>query len=371
MTEDFAVAVPKAELHVHLEGTLEPEMMFELARRNDVALLYANVEEVRGAYDFGDLQSFLDVYYRSCAVLRTERDFYELTFAYLRRAAQQGVVHAEVFFDPQTHAANGVPLATVLRGISGALDDGRSAFGISSGVILCFLRHLPAPEAIRTLREALDFGDLLAGVGLDSSELGHPPRDFEAVFAMARAEGFRAVVHAGEEGPPEYIWQALNLLGAERIDHGVRCLEDEELVRYLALRQVPLTVCPLSNLKLRVVGTLAEHPLATLLERHLMASVHSDDPAYFDGYIADNYRAVARALALDDSTVARLAANSLRASWLDEPAKAAHLTSLHAMLDARTGTDVAGPSIADGRPRWVANDDGTAPLRPGTAPPRR
>ena len=244
----FARTVPKAELHIHIEGTLEPELMFELARRNGVALPYRSVESVREAYRFTNLQSFLDIYYRSCAVLLTERDFYELGLAYLRRAASQGVRHAEVFFDPQTHTDRGVPLSVVFAGLSAALRDGAD-LGVSAQLILCFLRHLPEEQAMATLTEALGFRDHFVGVGLDSSEVGHPPSDFERVFARARTEGLHVVAHAGEEGPPEYIWQALDLLGAERIDHGVRCLEDERLVRRLHQHQVPLTVCPFSNVR--------------------------------------------------------------------------------------------------------------------------
>ncbi len=320
----FARSVPKAELHVHVEGTLEPGLMFELARRNDVALPYRDVESVRAAYRFGDLQSFLDIYYRSCAVLLTERDFYELGLAYLRRAASQGVRHAEVFFDPQTHTDRGVPLFTVFAGLSRACRDGVD-LGVSTQLILCFLRHLPEEQALATLIDALGFRDHFVGVGLDSSEVGHPPSDFERVFARARAEGLHVVAHAGEEGPPEYIWQALDLLGAERIDHGVRCLEDERLVQHLRQHEVPLTVCPFSNVALRVVEDLDHHPLGALLARSLLASVHSDDPAYFGGYIGDNYAGVAEHLGFDAGVVARLARNSFRGSFLPGATKQARL----------------------------------------------
>ncbi len=325
----FAVGVPKAELHVHIEGTLEPELMFVLARRNDVALPYSGVDEVRAAYRFADLQSFLDIYYRACDVLRTEQDFYELGLAYLRQATRQGVRHAEIFFDPQTHTDRGIPLATVFAGLTRALDEGAD-LGVHAQLILCFLRHLPEERAIATLRDALAFRDLFVGVGLDSSERGYPPCSFEHVFALARLEGLHAVAHAGEEGPPDYIWQALDLLGAERIDHGVRCLEDETLVAHLARAQVPLTVCPFSNVKLRVVDTLADHPLPALLDRGLMASVHSDDPAYFGGYIGDNYEGVAGPLGLDIDTVAGIARNSFIGSFLDEATRRGHLEAIDA-----------------------------------------
>lgn len=320
----FARTVPKAELHVHIEGTLEPELMFELARRNDVALPYRDVESVRRAYRFDDLQSFLDIYYRSCAVLLTERDFYELGLAYFRRAADQGVRHAEVFFDPQTHTDRGVPLSTVVAGLSRARRDGVD-LGVSAQLILCFLRHLPEERALATLTEALAFRDHFVGVGLDSSEVGHPPSEFERVFARARAEGLHVVAHAGEEGPPEYIWQALDLLGAERIDHGVRALEEERLVEHLRRHEVPLTVCPFSNVALRVVEDLDVHPLGTMLARDLLASVHSDDPAYFRGYIGDNYAGVTEHLGFDAATVARLARNSFVGSFLPATTKSERL----------------------------------------------
>ncbi len=334
----FAAGVPKAELHVHIEGTLEPELMFVLARRNDVALPYTGEDEVRAAYRFTDLQSFLDIYYRACDVLRTEQDFYDLGLAYVRRAAGQGVRHAEIFFDPQTHTDRGVALGTVFAGLTRALDEG-AELGVGAQLILCFLRHLPEEQALATLRSALAFRDHFVGVGLDSSERGHPPTGFERVFAQARAEGLHAVAHAGEEGPPEYIWQALDLLGAERIDHGVRCLEDEELVAYLAREQVPLTVCPFSNVRLCVVDSLADHPLPALLDRGLVASIHSDDPAYFGGYIGDNYEGVASRLGLDVDAVAGIARNSFTGSFLDEATRRRHLEAIDAYRDEapRTG----------------------------------
>jgi adenosine deaminase len=325
------LTLPKAELHLHIEGTLEPELMFELARRNGVRLPYADAEAVRRAYRFSNLQSFLDVYYQACSVLLHERDFYELTAAYLARARGQGVRHAEIFFDPQTHTARGVAFETVVRGIGRALTEGRQ-LGISSHLIMCFLRDLPVDDAIATLEQALAHRDVIFGVGLDSAEAGHPPQKFRDVFARATSAGFRAVAHAGEEGPPDYIWQAIDLLGAERIDHGVRCLEDRRLVQRLGADQIPLTVCPFSNVKLRVVATLEQHPLAKLLEHGLCATVNSDDPAYFGGYVGDNLAGVAQALALDDDAVAELARNSFKASFLDDAARARHLAELDAAL---------------------------------------
>jgi adenosine deaminase len=323
------LTLPKAELHLHIEGTLEPELMFELARRNGVRLPYADAEAVRRAYRFSNLQSFLDVYYRACSVLIHERDFYELTTAYLVRARDQGVRHAEIFFDPQTHTARGVRFETVVRGIGRALTEAR-ALGITSHLIMCFLRDLTVEDAIATLEQALAHRDVIFGVGLDSAEVGHPPEKFRRVFERATSAGFRAVAHAGEEGPPEYIWQALDLLGAERIDHGVRCLEDRRLVQRLETDRIPLTVCPFSNVKLRVVDTLEQHPLAKMLEHGLCATVNSDDPAYFGGYIGENLAGVAKALRLDDSALIQLARNSFEASFLDDAARARHLAELDA-----------------------------------------
>jgi adenosine deaminase len=309
--EQLIRTIPKAELHIHIEGSLEPELMFEIARRNDVELPYRSVEELRRAYDFTNLQSFLDIYYEAAGVLLQERDFYDMTMAYLRRAAADNVRHAEIFFDPQTHTARGVPFAMVINGIARALADG----GISARLILCFLRHLSAESAMATLEEALPFKEHIVAVGLDSSELGNPPSKFAAVFARARAEGFLAVAHAGEEGPPSYIREALDLLHVRRIDHGVRCLEDPALVEELVARQIPLTVCPLSNVKLRVFPSMKEHNLRKLLLRGLRVTINSDDPAYFGGYIVDNYLAVAEALALTEDEIRQLAQNSLDASF--------------------------------------------------------
>ena len=323
--------LPKAELHLHIEGTLEPELMFELGRRNGIALPYPDAEAVRRAYNFTNLQSFLDVYYQACSVLIGERDFYELTAAYLTRARAQGVRHVEVFFDPQTHTARGIEFETVVGGIGRALAEARRE-GITSQLIMCFLRDLPADDAMATLEQALAHTDVISGVGLDSAEVGHPPRKFRAVFERALDAGFRAVAHAGEEGPPDYIWQALDELGAERIDHGVRCLEDRRLVQRLEADRIPLTVCPFSNVRLRVVDTLEQHPLATMLEHGLCATVNSDDPAYFGGYVGENLAAVAAALRLDDAALVVLARNSFEASFLDDGTRARHLAELDRAL---------------------------------------
>jgi adenosine deaminase len=323
-----AAALPKAELHLHIEGTLEPELMFELARRNDIALPYPDVESVKRAYVFSDLQSFLDIYYQSCAVLVQQVDFFDLTTAYLQRAHAQGVRHAEIFFDPQTHTARGIAMGIVIEGIRQALTRAEHELGITSELILCFLRHLPQTDAMSTLDEALPYLEHLTGVGLDSGEVGNPPVKFKDVYERARAEGLRAVAHAGEEGPPEYIWQALDILQVERIDHGVRCVEDDRLVERLAAERVPLTVCPLSNVRLRVVDTLADHPLPRLLERGLCATVNSDDPAYFGGYVGDNFAAIQSSLDLSDGDIVQLARNSFEASFLEEGTKAKYQLEL-------------------------------------------
>ena len=322
---DFARGLPKAELHLHIEGTLEPELMFELARRNGVPLPYASVDDVRRAYIFSDLQSFLDIYYAGCRVLLKEQDFYDLTWAYLTRAVSQGVRHAEIFFDPQTHTDRGVPFESVVTGIRRALHDGEARFRITSGLIMCFLRHLSADAATRTLHEALPFKKWILAVGLDSSEVGHPPAKFEDVYNRAREAGFLAVAHAGEEGPPAYVWEALDILKARRIDHGVRCVEDDRLVGRLVEEQIPLTVCPLSNVKLRVFPNLRAHNLKQLLDRGLLVTVNSDDPAYFGGYVADNFRDTAAALGLGREQLLTLARNSFVASFLSEEQRRAYL----------------------------------------------
>jgi adenine deaminase len=329
-TDAFCRDIPKAELHIHLEGALEPELMFALAARNGVALPYRSVDEVRRAYRFENLQSFLDIYYAGAGVLRTAQDFYDLTWAYLTRAHAQSVLHVEPFFDPQTHTDRGVVLETVVSGIERALRDGERQLGISSRLIMCFLRHLPAEAAMATLSQALPLGGRLAGVGLDSSEVGHPPAKFAAVFARARAEGLRAVAHAGEEGPPDYVREALDVLRVARIDHGVRAMEDPALVARLRDERIPLTVCPLSNLRLRVVRDLGQHPLKRMLEAGLVATVNSDDPAYFGGYVLENLRAARDAVGLDRGAVQRLAANSFQASFLSPAEKAQRLAAVEA-----------------------------------------
>ena len=322
--------IPKVELHLHIEGTLEPELMFELEKRNHVPLPYETIEEIRRAYEFTDLQSFLDIYYQGARVLREERDFFELTWAYLERVHQDNVRHTEIFFDPQTHTIEGVPFETIVTGIQRALSDAKAQFGISSGLILCFLRDLSAEEAMETLEQALEFKDEIVGVGLDSAEVGNPPVKFAEVFNRARVEGFRVVAHAGEEGPAEYIWQALDNLSVERIDHGVRAVEDDDLVNRLRTDRIPLTVCPLSNVKLRVFDKLEEHNLKKLLNLGLMATVNSDDPSYFGGYIGDNFLAVAKALNLEAEHIERLVRNSIDAAFVDD----ARRDELHKEVDA-------------------------------------
>jgi adenosine deaminase len=317
--------LPKAELHIHIEGTLEPEMMFALAKRNNVTLKFGSAEEVRAAYNFVDLQSFLDIYYQSCAVLIAEQDFYDLTWAYIERVSKQNVRHVELFFDPQTHTARGISFETVVKGIYRAAEEARQEYGMSVSLIMCFLRHLSAEECMQSLEDSLPFKSMISAVGLDSGERGNPPEKFTAVFERARNEGYLAVAHAGEEGPPDYIWQALNLLKVKRIDHGVRCVEDPELVKHLAKEQIPLTTCPLSNLKLRVVNTLADHPLKKLLDAGICATVNSDDPAYFGGYIAKNFVEIQKALGLSADEIIRLAKNSFQASFMSADDKAAML----------------------------------------------
>lgn len=329
---DLIARLPKAELHLHIEGTLEPAMMMRLAQRNGVRLPYADVDEIRAAYRFSDLQSFLDIYYAGAQVLRTEEDFYDLTRAYLERAREDNVRHVEIFFDPQTHTDRGIPFSAVLDGIHGALEDGRSDLFITSRLILCFLRHLSAAEAMDTLDEALPHRDRIHGVGLDSSEAGHPPSKFAEVFSRARDAGFFAVAHAGEEGPPAYIREALDLLRVQRIDHGVRCLEDPELVERLVEEQVPLTVCPLSNVKLRVFDTLEAHNLKKLLDAGIVGTINSDDPAYFGGYIGDNFLYTQRALDLTADEIVFLARNAFIASFLNNAEKEAHLAEVDGVL---------------------------------------
>ena len=327
----FVRKLPKAELHLHIEGALEPELAFAIAERNDIALPYSSVDELRAAYRFANLQEFLDVYYACAGVLVESRDFFDLTWSYLERALTDNVRHAEIFFDPQTHTARGVEFATVVDGICGALDDARDKLGLTSRLILCFLRHLDEAGALETLAAAMSYRDRIAGVGLDSGERGNPPRKFAEVFRRARDAGFVPVAHAGEEGPAEYVREALEVLKVVRIDHGNNALDDPGVVAELLRRRTPLTVCPLSNLKLCVVDDLASHPLKRMLDLGLFVTVNSDDPAYFGGYVNDNYVAIASALGLGKADLVRLARNSFAASLLPETDKARLIRELDAV----------------------------------------
>ena len=330
---DFIAGLPKAELHLHIEGSLEPELMFALAKRNKIAIPFASVEDVRAAYSFSRLQDFLDIYYAGADVLRTAQDFHDLAIAYFDRAAADGVVHAEIMFDPQTHTARGVAFDVVIEGLISAMAEAEARHGMSSKLIMSFLRHLDEEDAFATLEAARPWLDRIDAVGLDSSELGHPPEKFARVFAEARALGLRLVAHAGEEGPPEYVYQALDLLGIDRLDHGNRSLEDPVLTARLARTSMTLTVCPLSNLKLCVVDDMVDHPIDRMLREGLRATINSDDPAYFGGYIADNYRAAAAARGLDRDDLALLARNSFLGSFLPDDAVAAHLARLDAYVE--------------------------------------
>lgn len=329
---ELAAAIPKAELHIHIEGSLEPELIFALAERNRLALPYASVDELRAAYAFTNLQSFLDIYYAGASVLLHEADFHDMAWAYFLRAKADNVVHSEIFFDPQTHTARGVPMSTVIGGLASACERARGELGMSAELILCFLRHLSEEEAFATLEAALPFREHFIGVGLDSSEVGHPPSKFSRVFARCRELGLHVVAHAGEEGPPGYIWEALNDLKTERIDHGVRSLEDPALVVELARRRMPLTVCPLSNLKLCVVEDLKSHPMKRLLDAGLCATVNSDDPAYFGGYMNANFVQTVQALQLSRDDVITLARNSIEASFVSGERRA----DMMALLEAAT-----------------------------------
>lgn len=324
----YAAALPKAELHLHIEGSLEPEMLFSLATRNKVDIPFKSVEEVRAAYRFSNLQDFLDIYYQGMSVLRTEEDFFDLTMAYLNRARADNVRHAEIFFDPQGHTARDVPFDTAIGGILTALFMAKKQFGMTAELIMCFLRHLPEEDAFETLRQAEPWLDQIAGVGLDSSEVGHPPSKFERVFSAARERDLKLVAHAGEEGPPAYVREALDLLNVDRIDHGNRALEDEALVERLAREEMTLTVCPLSNLKLCVVNGMSAHPLKRMLDLGLRATVNSDDPSYFGGYMMDNFKAVIEALDLTKDDIKALAKNSFTGSFLPESKKRAQIAAV-------------------------------------------
>ena len=334
MTEElnrYIRLIPKAELHLHIEGSLEPELMFAMAEKNDVSIKYKSEDELRAAYNFNNLQEFLDIYYAGADVLLTEEDFYDLTFAYLKKIHTENVLHTEIFFDPQTHTVRGVPFDTVVKGITRALDDGKEQLGISSHLIMCFLRHLDERSAQETLDYALDYKDKIIGVGLDSSEVGNPPSKFVNVFKRAQEEGFLTVAHAGEEGPAEYVWEAINLLNVERIDHGVQSINDKELVAELVKKQMPLTVCPLSNLKLKVVSDLKDLPLKRMMDKNMMVTINSDDPSYFGGYVNQNYLEVASALNLTKDDILLLAKNSFNASFLTDDEKKHYLDKVDEM----------------------------------------
>lgn len=318
---DFINGIPKAELHLHIEGTFEPELMFVISKRNNIRLKYNSIEELKNAYNFNNLQEFLDIYYEGAGVLITEEDFYDLTWAYIERIYKQNVLHTEIFFDPQTHTDRGIAFKTVITGIHNALNDAKEKLGITSDIILCFLRHLDADSALKTLAEAVPYKEWIKAVGLDSSEVGHPPSKFREVFDKARSLRFLTVAHAGEEGPARYVREALDFLKVSRVDHGNNSLHDEELVEDLVRHKIPLTVCPLSNLKLKVVKNLKDHPLKKMLQKGMIATINSDDPAYFGGYINENYIAVADALSLTKENIYRLARNSFEASFLPDNQK--------------------------------------------------
>jgi len=325
-------ALPKAELHVHIEGPFEPELMFAIAQRNKIAIPYKSVEEVKQAYNFHNLQSFLDIYYAGAAVLIHEQDFYDLAWAYFEKCAEDRVMHTEMFFDPQTHTDRGVAFATVINGLQKACDDAKAKLGISSHLIMCFLRHLSEDAAFATLEQALPYKDQIIAVGLDSSEVGHPPSKFERVFAKAREAGFLVVAHAGEEGPAAYVWEALDLLKVNRIDHGVRSEEDPELMQRLIAEKMPLTVCPLSNLKLCVVDDMQQHNIHRLLQQGVHVTVNSDDPSYFGGYMNDNFIAIAEALDLSNEEIKQLAINSFEASFITDADKEQWINQIRALV---------------------------------------
>lgn len=328
---DLIRALPKAELHVHIEGTFEPELMFAIAQRNQIEIAYQSVEEVRQAYNFHNLQSFLDIYYAGAKVLILEQDFYDLAWAYFEKCAEDNVVHTEMFFDPQTHTERGIAFATVLNGLKRACDDAKTKLGISSHLIMCFLRHLSEEAAFKMLEQALPYKDQIIGVGLDSSEVGHPPEKFARVFAKAREAGFLIVAHAGEEGPADYVWQALDMLKVNRIDHGVRSEEDPELMQRLIRDKMPLTVCPLSNLKLCVVDDMREHNIRRLLQQGVKVTVNSDDPSYFGGYMNDNFIAITQALDLTADELKQLAINSFEASFISDTEKQMWIAKIQAL----------------------------------------
>ncbi len=328
----FIEEIPKAELHLHIEGSFEPELMFDIAARNGVKIKYDTVEELKKAYDFNNLQEFLDIYYAGAGALQTKKDFYDLTWAYLEKAHTQNVIHTEIMFDPQTHTDRGIPFAYVIEGIHDALEDAKNKYGMTYNLILSFLRHLSEEEAFKTLEEAMPYKSWIKSVGLDSSEVGNPPSKFKNVYAKAREEGFMLTAHAGEEGPAEYVWEALDVLGVDRIDHGNHSLDDDKLVERLAEENMTLTVCPLSNLKLKVVEDLHNHPLKTMLNKGLRATVNSDDPAYFGGYVNDNFLAVTDALDLTKEEITTLARNSVESSFIDDELKKKYLNEIESFV---------------------------------------
>jgi len=331
--ESFVKSIPKAELHLHIEGTLELELMFEIAKRNGIKLRYRSAEELKAAYSFKNLQNFLNIYYEGAKVLIHEQDFYDLTRAYLEKAHSQNVLHSEIFFNPQTHTNRGIGFDTVIGGVHKALNDAEEKLGISTGLIMCFLRDIDSESAMETLGKALRHKDWIIAVGLDSAEIGNPPSKFESVFERAREEGFLTVAHAGEEDPADYVWEALNLLKVSRIDHGNHSLDDESLVQELVRRKVPLTLCPLSNLKLGIIDKMEKHPLKEMMEKGLFVTINSDDPAYFGGYINENYLAVQKAFKLDRENIYELAKNSFKASFLDESEKDEMIAKLNKQME--------------------------------------
>lgn len=326
---NFINGLPKAELHLHIEGTLNPELMFKIAKRNKLEIRYKSVEELKQAYNFSNLQDFLNLYYEGARVLLTEEDFYEMTWAYLEKASSQNVLHCEMFFDPQTHTNRGVKFETVINGIHAAMTDAGKNLGISTKLIMCFLRDLDEDSAIKTLQESLPHKDKIIGVGLDTAEIGNPPSKFKNVFDMAQHHGFLTVAHAGEEGPSEYVWDALDNLNVSRIDHGNNSMDDDSLIEELAKSKMPLTVCPLSNLKLKVIDDLKKHPLKRMIDKELMVTINSDDPAYFGGYVNENYSAITDALDLSKEDICQLARNSFQASFLNDDEK----RKMSAMVD--------------------------------------
>ncbi|SEF81854.1 adenosine deaminase [Vibrio hangzhouensis] len=332
----FIQGLPKVELHLHIEGSLEPELLFKLAQRNGLSIPYDSPEELRKAYEFEDLQSFLDIYYQGANALQTEQDFYDLTWAYLKRCEQDNVMHTEIFFDPQTHTERGISFGTVINGIDRALKEGEESLGISSQLIMCFLRHLSEQAALETLSQALPYKDKIIAVGLDSSEKGHPPEKFARVFTEARKAGFLTVAHAGEEGPAQNIYDAIELLGVSRVDHGVRCVESDALVEQLIESQMPLTVCPLSNIKLCVFESMADHNIVELLRKGVAVTINSDDPAYFGGYMTDNFLAVSQAHKMSKEEIAKFTLNAIDASFIDNEKKQAYRQRVNHYLNSES-----------------------------------